>query len=229
MLTFKVLAALLHYPDEGTTQALDEMKAIVASERVLPRKERQAVEAFIDGLRGRDVMDVQAAYVALFDQSRGLSLHLFEHIHGESRDRGQAMVNLLEHYRAAGLDVAANELPDSLPLFLEFLSTRPLDEARQLLAEPIGVVALLRARLEKREAPHAALFRAIEALAEHRADEAAIRDTVAQEKRDDTPEALDASWEDAPVTFSGAADPAGGCNAAAAIVARFAPPKGGGG
>ncbi len=227
MLTFKVLAALLHYPDEETVDSLDEMKAALAAERLLPARERRAVEAFMDTLRGQDVMDAQAAYVALFDQSRGLSLHLFEHIHGESRDRGQAMVNLIEHYRAAGLEVSANELPDYLPLFLEFLSLQPLPEARRLLSEPIEVIALLRARLEKRDAPYAALLRAIEALAERRADEAAIRETVAKERRDDTPEALDASWEDAPVTFTGAADPSG-CDAAASMVARFAPPKGGG-
>ena len=129
-------------------------------------------------LRGADLMDAQARYVALFDHSRSLSLHLYEHSHGESRDRGQAMVNLLNHYRANGLDPGTSELPDFLPLFLEFLSTRPAGEARALLGQAVEVVALLRARLEQRGAPYAAVFRAIEALAPHRADEAAIRETV---------------------------------------------------
>jgi nitrate reductase delta subunit len=172
-------------------------------------------------------MDAQARYVALFDHSRSLSLHLYEHSHGESRDRGQAMVNLLNHYRSKGLDLSACELPDFLPLFLEFLSTQPADEARALLAQAVEVVALLRARLEQRGAPYGAVFRAIEALAPRQADAAMIRERVASEAPDDTPAALDRAWEEAPVTFG--SDPgaaSSGCSAASAMVARFAPPPG---
>jgi nitrate reductase molybdenum cofactor assembly chaperone NarJ/NarW len=226
MLTFKVLAALLAYPEQELIDSLDEMAAILEAERALPRSEERALVALMADLRTADLMDAQARYVALFDQSRSLSLHLYEHSHGESRDRGQAMVNLLNYYRANGLDPGASELPDFLPLFLEFLSTRPAGEARALLGQAIPVVALLRARLEQRGAPHAAVFRAIEALAPARANEAAIRETVAGEARDDTPEALDRAWEEAPVTFGDDPGPAAGsgCSAAAAMVARFAPP-----
>jgi nitrate reductase molybdenum cofactor assembly chaperone NarJ/NarW len=228
MLTFRVLAALLVYPEPELIDSLDEMAAILEAEGALPKAERREVEPLMSDLRRTDLMDVQARYVALFDQSRSLSLHLYEHSHGESRDRGQAMVNLLNHYRAKGLELGTSELPDFLPIFLEFLSTRPADEARALLNQAIGVVALLRARLEQRGSPYAAVFRAIEALAAQRADEAAIRETVIAEAPDDTPEALDRAWEEAPVTFGndpgGAAGP--GCNAASAMVARFAPPSG---
>jgi nitrate reductase delta subunit len=228
MLTFKVLAALLVYPEPELIDSLDEMAAVLEAERALPKAERRKVEALISDLRRADLMDVQARYVALFDQSRSLSLHLYEHSHGESRDRGQAMVNLLNHYRAKGLEPRTSELPDFLPLFLEFLSTQPADEARALLGQAIAVVALLRARLERRGAPYAAVFGAIEALAAQRADEAAIRETIAGETRDDTPEALDRAWEEAPVTFGN--DPGGaagsGCSAASAMIARFAPPSG---
>jgi nitrate reductase molybdenum cofactor assembly chaperone NarJ/NarW len=226
MLTFKVLGTLLVYPEQELIESLEEMAAILEAEGALPKSERRALEALMADLCISDLMDAQARYVALFDHSRSLSLHLYEHSHGESRDRGQAMVNLLNHYRAHGLEPGPSELPDFLPLFLEFLSTRPAGEARALLNQAIPVVALLRARLERRGAPYAAVFRAIEALAPARADETAIREAMAGEARDDTPEALDRAWEETPVTFRddpGAA-PGSGCSAAAAMIARFAPP-----
>lgn len=225
MLTFKVLAALLVYPERELIESLDEMTAILEAEGALPNAERRALAALMADLGSSDLMDAQARYVALFDQSRSLSLHLYEHSHGESRDRGQAMVNLLNHYRANGLEPDPSELPDFLPLFLEFLSTRPASEARALLDQAVEVVALLRARLERRGTAYAAVFRAIEALAPSRADEAAVRAAVAGEARDDTPDALDKTWEEAPVTFREPPAAAGaGCSAASAMVARFAPP-----
>jgi nitrate reductase delta subunit len=228
MLTFKVLAALLVYPEQELIDSLDEMAAVLAAEGALPEVERRALEALMADLSSADLMDAQARYVALFDQSRSLSLHLYEHSHGESRDRGQAMVNLLQHYRANGLEPGTSELPDFLPLFLEFLSTRPAGEARPLLGQALPVVTLLRVRLEKRDAPYAAVFQAIEALASERVDLAAIREVVAGEAPDHTPEALDRAWEEAPVTFGN--DPSAldgaGCSAASAMVARFAQPSG---
>jgi nitrate reductase delta subunit len=224
MLTLKVLGALLVYPEQELIESLEEMAAVLEAEDALPKAERQALAALIADLLSSDLMDAQARYVELFDHSRSLSLHLYEHSHGESRDRGQAMVNLLNHYRANGLEPGTSELPDFLPLFLEFLSTRPAGEARALLGQATPVVALLRARLERRGAAYAAVFRAIEALAPSRADEAAIRAAVAGEVPDDTPDALDKAWEEAPVTFRDDPGAAAGCSAAAAIVARFAQP-----
>jgi nitrate reductase delta subunit len=228
MLTFKVLGALLVYPERELIESLDEMTAILEAEGTLPNAERRALAALMADLGSSDLMDAQARYVALFDQSRSLSLHLYEHSHGESRERGQAMVNLLNHYRANGLEPDPSELPDFLPLFLEFLSTRPASEARALLGQAVEVVALLRARLERRDAAYAAVFRAIEALAPSRTDEAAIRAAVAGEARDDTPDALDKAWEEAPVTFREPPAAGAGCSAASAMVARFAPPAGAG-
>ncbi len=204
------------------------MLAILVAEGALPKAERRGLEQLIADLGAADLMDVQARYVALFDHARSLSLHLYEHSHGESRDRGQAMVNLLNHYRSKGLEPGTTELPDFLPLLLEFLSMQPADEARALLRQAVPVVALLRARLERRGSPYAAVFRAIEALAGQRADEGAIRETVEGEVPDDTPEALDRAWAEAPVTFGNdpSATAASGCSAASAMVARFAPRPG---
>jgi nitrate reductase molybdenum cofactor assembly chaperone NarJ/NarW len=227
LLTFKVLAALLVYPEREVIDRLEEMSALLEMEGAVPRAERRAVAALMADLQACDLMDAQARYVALFDHARSLSLHLYEHFHGESRDRGQAMVDLLNHYRSKGLDIGVNELPDYLPLFLEFLSTQPEDEARALLAQAVDIVALLRTRLEQRDAPYAAVFRAIETLAPRRADETGIREAVRREDRDDTPHALDKAWEEAPVTFGNDLATAGGssCSAASAMVARMAPPS----
>lgn len=225
--TFKVLAALLVYPEQEMIDCLDEMEEILDREALLPPAEREGLRVLMQHLRSADLLDAQALYVRLFDQSRSLSLHLFEHSHGDSRERGQAMANLVEHYRAYGLEVTAAELPDFLPLFLEFLSTRAFDEVKPLLGETVDIVALLRVRLERRPGPYAAVFRAIEALSPGRADEASIRERVAGEKPDDTAKALDESWEDKPVTFGPESPaPAGGgsgCPAAASVVERFAP------
>jgi nitrate reductase delta subunit len=228
MLTLKVLAALLTYPQQQLIDSFDEMAAIVGAERALAAAERRGLEALMAELRGADLLDAQARYVALFDHSRSLSLHLYEHSHGESRDRGQAMVNLLNHYRAHGLDPGNSELPDFLPLFLESLSTRPAGEARAMLGQAVWVAALLRARLEQRGSRYAAIFRALEALAPERADEAAIRAAVGAEAPEDSAEALDRAWEEAPVTFRDDPGAVGaGCSAASAMVARFAPPGAG--
>src|SRR3546814_12087995 len=105
------------------------------------------------------------------------------------------MVDLLEHYRAKGLDLTTVELPDYLPLFLEFLSLQPLGDARSLLGETVEIISLLRARLEKRRAPHAAVLAAIETLASGKADRNAFPETVGGEVPDDPPAALDRAWE----------------------------------
>jgi nitrate reductase molybdenum cofactor assembly chaperone NarJ/NarW len=229
MMTLKALAALLVYPQQQLINSFDEMAAILGAERALSAAERRGLEALMAELRGADLIDAQARYVALFDHSRSLSLHLYEHSHGESRDRGQAMVNLLNHYRAHGLDPGDSELPDFLPLFLEFLSMRPAGEARAMLGQAVWVAALLRARLEQRGSRYAAVFRALEALAPQRADEAAIRAAVGGQAPEDSPEALDRAWEEAPVTFRDEPGAAGAsCSAASAMVARFAPPPGAG-
>src|SRR3546814_687960 len=157
MLTFKVLSALLVYPEREVIDSLEEMAAIVDRDALLPAAARADLRAFMETLKATDLMETQSNYISLFDQSRSLSLHLFEHIHGESRDRGQAMVDLLQHYRATGLDLTTVELPDYLPLFLEFLSLQPIGEIQELLGETAGIISLLRARLEKRRSPYAAV------------------------------------------------------------------------
>ena len=166
-------------------------------------------------------MDLQERFVLLFDRSRALSLNLFEHIHGESRARGQAMVDLLETYREGGFEPVGPELPDHLPILLEFLSERPLDEARDTLADAGHVIAVLGDRLEKRCSAYAAVLQAAVALSTMTAPAELIAGLAAQPE--DDPEdlaALDAIWEESQVTFG--PDPNAGCPASREILSRMA-------
>jgi len=148
--------------------------------------------------------------VALFDRNRSLSLHLFEHVHGDSRERGQAMVDLLAMYEKHGLQVAARELPDYLPLFLEFLSTLPLKEAREILSQPTRIISALKQRLEKGDdaAGYAAVFAAIESIAGGKTARQVVDEilTRAGDPGDpgdapDNLDALDRDWQEQPVLF----------------------------
>ena len=116
-------------------------------------------------MRRGDLYALQERYVDQFDRTRSLSLHLFEHVHGESRDRGQAMIDLKSLYEQNGLYLSAAELPDFVPAFLEFLSTRPLAQARALLSQTAHILTALAERLQKRHSPYAAIFQALAALA----------------------------------------------------------------
>jgi nitrate reductase delta subunit len=211
MKTLKVLSALISYPSIELQAAAAELREILIQEAVLPRTQRDAVIALIDDLATRDLFDAQERYVLLFDRTRSLSLHLFEHVHGESRDRGQAMVDLLQVYEAAGYAPTASELPDYLPMFLEFAATRSPDEALELIGQPGHVLAALGERLRKRHSPYQSVFRALVALAKVKLDEAQLAALRAEpDPSPDDLEALDAAWEEEEVTFGpGAAQSCG--------------------
>lgn len=211
--TFKVLSLLLTYPTEEIKQHAGELRDALAEDAILAKPQRAALEKLIGELETRDLYDLQERYVLLFDRTRSLSLHLFEHVHGEGRDRGQAMLDLKAHYENAGYDIAASELPDYLPLFLEFLSTLPLEEARELLNQPLHIIAVLRKRLQKRGSIYACVFRALEAVAPGKLQSNRLKDLLGMTDNDDPDdfEQLDKNWENAAVTFGpGAASD--GCN-----------------
>ena len=118
-LTLRSLAALLGYPSEELKAHAGEIRDVLAAERVLPRPARRRLEPLLTSLETEDLLDLQAAYSELFDRSRALSLHLFEHVHGESRERGQAMIDLGQQYIDHGYLLANQELPDFVPVFVE--------------------------------------------------------------------------------------------------------------
>jgi nitrate reductase delta subunit len=197
MKTLKVLGLLMSYPKPEWLAHLEGCQATLASEEWLPKKQLSGVLGLIETLASTDLYELQEQYVATFDRGRSHCLHLFEHIHGESRDRGQAMVNLAAAYEEKGLFIDQAELPDYLPLFLEFLSLCPADEAVGLLGEPIDIIATIAARLRERRSPYAALFDALVALSKTRPDRDRIREAMAEGPEDLSLEALDKEWEEA--------------------------------
>ena len=196
MKTFKILGLLLAYPSEELTQNLDDLMQVLEGERLLPKRHLKKVKAFVETVKAEDIYDLQETYVELFDRGRAHCLHLFEHIHGESRDRGQAMVNLAEAYGEKGLYVATGELPDYLPLFLEFLSLCPVEEAMDFLGDPINVIATIGVKLKKRKASYAVIFEALEALSKVKPDQDMIALARAEPLEEMTNDELDKEWEE---------------------------------
>jgi nitrate reductase delta subunit len=212
VMTFKALSALLCYPSEELQTSVVNFCEVIRSEQLVDPTACFDLEQFIAEFPGSDLFELQERYVELFDKTRRLSLHLFEHVHGESRDRGQAMVDLAALYEAGGLQVAANELPDYLPLLLEYLSTRPLDEARDLLRNALPIIVTLEERLQGRNSSYAAVFSAIRSVSK----EDLLVSEVAGTAEPEQPEAndlaaLDAAWEETAVTF-GPGDALDGCS-----------------
>lgn len=210
---FAVLAALLEYPDAALVEALPEARARLRAERALSHDVRAGLERFFDYCAGRDLVTLQENYVALFDRGRATSLYLFEHVHGESRDRGQAMVDLLQMYERHGLYLGANELPDYLPVFLEYLSRLPVKEARALLAETAQILQSLAEALGKRSSHYGFVVGALLALgglsgAAMPPDAEAVDDDAHRPPSATDYRALDAAYADEPVRFAGAAAPA---------------------
>ncbi len=208
--TLKCLSLLLSYPTEELQQAMPEIGGVLAAESRLTAAARRDLRTLVASLQCDDIYDLQERFVMLFDRSRSLSLNLFEHVHGESRDRGGAMVNLVETYRDAGFDPATTELPDHLPVLLEFLALRPLGEGREVLADAAHIFEALKTRLVRRDSAYASVFAALLQLADAHADSNAVAELLDQPEDDpDDLEALDAVWEESEVLFG--PDPNAGC------------------
>ncbi len=190
--TLRTLAALLAYPDAEMRAFLPQMGAVVQDEHALGTDRLAELGALIDHLAGGNPLAIEAAYVDLFDCGRATSLHLFEHVHGDSRERGPAMIDLAQTYERAGLYLGEGQLPDYLPVVLEFVSTQPPAEAKAFLAEMAHIFNAIFGALRQRGTPYASILGALLDLA--------------GEKAQATPPAkeapLDEAWAE-PVVFDG--------------------------
>ena len=209
MSLLKLVGVLLDYPQDALWQHGGELLA-AADDPGLPAQRRADLVAFARDLLDTDPLDAQERWLMLFDRGRSMSLLLFEHIHGESRDRGQAMVDLVEAYRRNGFELSARELPDYLPLLLEYLAQRPQDEARDWLRHVSHVIGLLAARAAERGSRYALLLELLVEHAHGTLDLGSLRRRAGEEPRDDTPEAMDRLWEEEAVRF-GAEAPGEDC------------------
>ncbi len=200
----KIVSLLLSYPTQELKEAMPAIRQALDADAGLDARMRDRLMVLADDIGRLDIYEAQERYVHLFDRTRSLSLHLFEHVYGESRDRGQAMVDLMEMYEAQGLEIDAKELPDYLPLFLEFVSMLPGDEARELLGQVAHIVSALKERLRKRRSVYAGAFAVLEVLADARADKKLLRELLdAPEDDPDDLDALDRVWQEEAVTFGG--------------------------
>jgi len=206
MLLLKVISRLLDYPTAALFSAADELVDLVENSPELNSDERLAISAFIRDLTGQDLYDAQERYDLLFDRGRALSLLLFEHVHGESRDRGQAMVELIGVYESRGFAVVSEQLPDYIPLYLEFLSEQDVGFAREWLGDIGHLLAMLSERLLQRECNYSILFDVLITISGYDVIREEIAEMVGKEERDDTMEAIDKEWEDKEVRFD---EPAG--------------------
>jgi nitrate reductase delta subunit len=193
LLEFKMFSALLSYPTSEMRAALDEMAGLIERSPLIAPAERPGLLALIASLGEGDLLDAEERYCELFDRGRALSLHLFEHLHGESRDRGTAMVELKQLYRAAGFDLVGNELPDYLPVVLEYLSCRELPEARDMLVDCAHILRVIARALIARQSDYAAVLQALLVIAgEQPVDVAKV--PPAKERIED----LDRAWREEP-------------------------------
>jgi nitrate reductase delta subunit len=190
--SLRVLARLLGYPDAELRDHLSELLQALHEERALTPMRISELDALIAQLSGPASLDTEAAYVELFDRGRATSLHLFEHVHGDSRERGPAMIDLAHTYEKAGLFLAEGEMPDFLPVVLEFTSTQPPREAREFLAEMAHIFNAIFAALQQRNSAYAAVLGALLELAGEKPQPVLIA----------ADEPLDTVWAE-PVVFEG--------------------------
>ena len=205
--TYKALGVLLWYPNEEWLAGASELCDLIASEGMVGKEQLLALRDLVYSFKQSDVLDLQEAYVDTFDRVRSLSLHLFEHVHGDSRDRGQAMVDLAERYKELGFSLAASELPDYLPVFLEYLSMLPKEEAQEELENTGHILAGLGKRLAERGSPYSVVLDTLTRLAGKMPEKVELKAPVVLDFAQ-----LDKEWEEKPIDFLGAEAPkAGGC------------------
>lgn len=199
MIVLRALSALLSYPTRELRDALPDIADGMRASPLVAPSEREPLLRLVDALADADLLDLEARYVELFDRGRATSLNLFEHLHGESRDRGQAMVDLKRHYERAGFDLASRELPDFLPVLLEYLSCRDLAEARDMLGDCAHILRRIGEALCAKDSRYASVFQALLAIArEPLIDASAVR-RVAEPPL----EALDREWAEPPAFGAG--------------------------
>lgn len=208
--TYKILSLLLSYPNKELQNFLPEAEKELKDESLLTPDIIDEVVNFCNTFYQKDLISWQEEYVQLFDYSRSVSLHIFEHIQGDSRDRGQAMVNLMEFYKKSGMHLGSKELPDYIPAFLEFLSILSRKDAANLLGETVNIMDKIFEALNNSQNSYSSIFKAIIALSAKAPDKENTRKLMKEEK----PLDLDAEYEEEPVTFGGEVPSCSSCSSA---------------
>ncbi|MFZ9664873.1 MAG: nitrate reductase molybdenum cofactor assembly chaperone [Limnohabitans sp.] len=190
--TLRARSQLLSYPDAAQRAQLPQLMPVLKEEDALSAARQAELQTLVTHLQRLDSLDAESRYVETFDRGRATCLHLFEHVHGDSRDRGPAMIDLTKTYEQSGLFLSPDELPDHLCVVLEFASTQPPEVAKSFLGEMAHILNAIFSALLKRESPYAVVLAAVLELAGHKAQAVQI---VADEP-------LDESWSE-PEAFDG--------------------------
>ncbi|MBN8516505.1 MAG: nitrate reductase molybdenum cofactor assembly chaperone [Candidatus Accumulibacter sp.] len=193
-MTLRVLARLLSYPDPDLRQHLGELHDALHAERALAPVRLAELDALIASIDRQTDIDAEADYVQLFDSGHRTSLYLFEHVHGDSRERGPAMIDLAQTFEQAGLYLTEGTLPDYLPVVLEYASTQPAREARAFLNEMEEILNVIFNALLKRHSRYASALGALIELAGGKARPVSVPDD----------EPIDDAWAE-PAAFDGCA------------------------
>lgn len=191
-ISLRALARLLAYPDAALQADLTDLRQALHADRVLGSARLAELDALIDSLGKPERLAAEAHFVEVFDRGRATSLHLFEHVHGDSRDRGPAMIDLAQTYEKAGLFLAPGEMPDYLPVVLEFASTQPVREARAFLGEISHILNAIFNALQQRQSAYASVLGALLEISGEKAHAVRIVPD----------EAIDAAWQE-PAVFGG--------------------------
>lgn len=195
--TYRILSLLMTYPNEEIYDFLPQVNSLLKEENLLNADSITGINAFVSFFAQKPLTFWQEYYVQLFDYSRSVSLYLFEHVHGDSKDRGQAMVDLIELYKENGLQINRPELPDYLPVFLEFLAMQTQEKAMDYLQEIIDIVGFIHKKLEDKDNPYKNLLSAIIQLSAQKPTKARIQKMVSE-----MPEiSIDEAYEEEPITF----------------------------
>lgn len=197
MRTLKILGFLLTYPEQDHVEAFPQCLDILKSEKWLSAGMLETLRGVGESFAKTGLLDLQENYVDLFDRTPSLSLHLFEHIHGDSRDRGQALVDLLKMYEDAGLFINSDEMPDYLPLFTEYLASLPPQDASDTLGSVVNILSSISERLKNRQSYYAHILNAIIETAARAPDAKAVEAFLNQSGGDALSlEEMDRAWEE---------------------------------
>ncbi len=197
MKTFKAIGVLLSYPNHEWLQHRQELLSCLATEGLLEKSAVKQLTSWLESMASEDLLDVQSIYADTFDRGQGQCLNLFEHVYGESRYRGQAMSDLVTVYREVGLDATGTELPDYLPLYLEYLSFLDLESAQKGLSDCAEILAIIAGRLEKKKSPYNVLFHSLVKISKKKLNFVEIEAAVNRNLKEDTFEEIDKAWEEA--------------------------------
>ncbi|HFL8824138.1 MAG TPA: nitrate reductase molybdenum cofactor assembly chaperone [Candidatus Azoamicus sp. OHIO1] len=196
--TYKIFSTLLSYPSNEFKECISSIIPILKEENLLSEDCIDKLAVFIDYINCSNLLDLQENYVSIFDRQKRFSLYLFEHIHGDARERGMAMVDLKNLYKASDFDIDSNiELPDYIPVFLEYLSLMPKEKSSILLGEIINIIAVIGRRLQLFNSLYYIIFDLLEYLSNFKSDKKII-DGVILDRLNDKIDCskVDEEWEE---------------------------------